>query len=89
LPKTVNDSVNQVMSASIAAMRALESQIRTLEKAVEQQFEIIPNTLISFPGIGKVYSAGIIAEIGDICRFAGQVSVAKLCGTRLDATPVQ
>ena len=80
LPKTVNDSVNQVMSASIAAMRALESQIKTLEKAIEQQFEIIPNTLTSIPGIGKVYSAGIIAEIGDIGRFAGQASVAKYAG---------
>ena len=80
LPKTVNDSVNQVMSASIAAMRALKSQIRTLEKAIEKQFEIIPNTLISIPGIGKVYSAGIIAEIGDICRFTGQASVAKYAG---------
>jgi len=80
LPKTVNDSINQVMSASIAAMRALESQIKTLEKAIEQQFEIIPNTLTSVPGIGKVYSAGIIAEIGDINRFAGQASVAKYAG---------
>ena len=80
LPATVNDSVNQVMSASIAAMRALESQIKTLEKAIEQQFEIIPNTLTSIPGIGKVYSAGIIAEIGDISRFAGQASVAKYAG---------
>lgn len=80
LPKTVNDSINQVMSASIAAMRALESQIRTLEKAIEKQFEIIPNTLISIPGIGKVYSAGIIAEIGDIRRFDGQASVAKYAG---------
>ena len=80
LPKTVNDSINQVMSASIAAMRALESQIKALEKAIEQQFEIIPNTLISIPGIGKVYSAGIIAEIGDIRRFDGQASVAKYAG---------
>ena len=45
LPKTVNDSINQVMSVSIAAMRALESQIKALEKSIEQQFEIIPNTL--------------------------------------------
>lgn len=80
LPKTVNDSVNQVMSAFIAAMRALETQIKTLDKAVAQQFEIIPNTLTSVPGIGKVYSAGIIAEIGDIDRFAGQASVAKYAG---------
>ena len=68
------------MGSSPAAMRALESQIKTLEKAIEQQFEIIPNTLTSIPGIGKVYSAGIIAEIGDICRFSGQASVAKYTG---------
>lgn len=80
LPKTVNDSINQVMSVSIAAMRALESQVKTLDKAIEQQFEIIPNTLISVPGIGKVYSAGIIAEVGDIHRFQSQASLAKFAG---------
>ncbi len=80
LPKTVNDSVNQAMSVSIATMRALDSQIKTLDKAIEQQFEIIPNTLTSIPGIGKVYSAGIIAEIGDINRFQSQASVAKFAG---------
>ena len=80
LPRTVNDSVNQAMSVSIATMRALEAQIKTLNKAIEQQFEIIPNTLISIPGIGKVYSAGIIAEIGDINRFQSQASVAKYAG---------
>ena len=80
LPKTINDSINQAMSVSIAAMRALESQIKTLDKAIEQQFEIIPNTLTSVPGIGKVYSAGIIAEIGDINRFQSQASLANFAG---------
>ena len=80
LPKTVSDSLNQVMSVSIASMRAIETQIKTLDKAIEQQFTIIPNTLTSIPGIGKVYSAGIIAEIGDINRFQSQASVAKYAG---------
>ena len=80
LPKTVNDSVNQVMAVSIAAMRSLESQIKELDKAIERQISVIPNTLISVPGIGKVYSAGIIAEIGDIHRFQTQASVAKYAG---------
>lgn len=80
LPQTVNDSVNQVMSVSIASMRAMESQIKTLDKAIEQQFKIIPNTLTSVLGIGKVYSAGIIAEIGDVHRFETQASVAKFAG---------
>ena len=80
LPKTVNDSINQAMAVSITGMRAMESQIKTLDKAIEQQFEIIPNTLTSVPGIGKVYSAGIIAEIGDIHRFQSHASVAKFAG---------
>ena len=80
LPKTVNDTVNQAMSVSIASMRALKEQVKVLDKAIEQQFEIIPNTLTSIPGIGKVYSAGIIAEIGDIQRFNSQASVAKFAG---------
>ena len=80
LPKTVNDSINQAMSVSVASMRALESQIKVLEKAIEKQFQIIPNTLTSIPGIGPVYSAGIIAEIGDIHRFESQACVAKYAG---------
>jgi len=80
LPKTVNDSVNQAMSVAIATMRTLEKQIKVLDKAIEQQFQVIPNTLTSIPGIGKVYSAGIIAEIGDAHRFNSQASVAKYAG---------
>ena len=80
LPRTVNDTVNQAMAVSIASMRALKEQVKILDKAIEQQFEIIPNTLTSIPGIGKVYSAGIIAEIGDIYRFDSQASVAKFAG---------
>lgn len=80
LPKTVNDSVNQAMAVCIATMRALEKQIKVLDKQIEQIFAVIPNTLTSVPGIGKVYSAGIIAEIGDVNRFQSQASVAKYAG---------
>jgi len=81
LPKTVNDSVNQVMSISISSMRAMQSQIKTLDKEIARQFDNIPNTLVSIPGIGKVFSAGIIAEIGDVNRFSkGQAGLAKYAG---------
>lgn len=80
LPKTMADSVNQVLSVSLASMRALEAQIKTLDKSIEKQFEIIPNTLTSIKGIGPVYSAGIIAEIGNINRFHTHASVAKYAG---------
>lgn len=62
----MNDTVNQAMAVSITSMRALKEQVKTLDNAIEQQFEIIPNTLTSIPGIGKVYSAGIIRENPDL-----------------------
>ena len=80
LPKTINDSVNQVLSISISSMKALESQIKAFDKAIAAQMELIPNTLTSVGGIGPVYSAGIIAEIGDINRFPNQAALAKYAG---------
>lgn len=80
LPKTINDSINQVLSLSISSMRALETQIKEFDKAIEQQLKLIPNTLQSIKGIGPVYCAGIVAEVGDINRFKSQASLAKYAG---------
>lgn len=80
LPKTMNNSVNQVLSISISSMRTMQAQIKSLDKEIERQIATIPNTLTSIPGIGKVFSAGIIAELGDINRFQSQASVAKYAG---------
>lgn len=80
LPKTVNDSVNQVLSISYLAIKALKEQLKSFDKAIEEQFKLIPNTLMSVQGIGPVYAAGIIAEIGDINRFKNQGSLAKFAG---------
>jgi len=80
LPKVVGDSVNQVMAISVSTMRVMQSHIKDLDKAIASQLDTIPNTLQSVPGIGPVYCAGIIAEIGDINRFDGQASLAKYAG---------
>lgn len=80
LPKTVNDSVNQVLSISITSIKTLETQIKEFDKAITTQMKLLPNVLISVPGIGPIYSAGIMAEIGDIHRFKNQVTLAKYAG---------
>ncbi|KGL39228.1 IS110 family transposase, partial [Listeria newyorkensis] len=36
--------------------------------------------LTSIPGVGKVYAAGLIAEIGQIDRFEDQTKLAKYAG---------
>ena len=80
LPKTVNDSVNQVLSIQLSSIRALETQIKAFDRAISEQIKIIPNTLQSILGIGPVFAAGIIAEIGDINRFDNQAALAKYAG---------
>jgi transposase len=80
LPKTVNDSVNQILAISLVAIRALKDQLKLFDKAIEEQMKVVPNTLTSVKGIGPVYAAGIIAEIGDINRFKNQAALAKFAG---------
>ena len=65
---------------SISSIRALDSQIKEFDKAIAAQLNLIPNTLQSIKGIGPVYAAGIIAEIGDINRFSNQAALAKYAG---------
>jgi transposase len=80
LAVTVNDSVNQVLAISLIAIRALKDQLKLFDKAIEEQMKVVPNTLTSVKGIGPVYAAGIIAEIGDINRFKNQAALAKFAG---------
>jgi len=81
IPLRVNQSVNQVLHISISSIRAMQAQVKALDKEIACQFEGIPNTLTSIPGIGKVFSAGIIAEVGDVNRFSkGQSGLAKYAG---------
>lgn len=80
LGKVANDSVNQLLSIRLAGIRAIEKQIKELDKAIADYMILFPNTLTSIPGIGPVYSAGIIAEIGDIKRFPNHAALAKYAG---------
>lgn len=79
-PTVIADSVNQILAISMSAIRLLQKQIKEYDKAIEQQLSAIPNTLTSVKGIGLVYAAGIIAEIGDVNRFPSQASLAKYAG---------
>jgi len=80
IPKTVNDSLNQLLAIRLVGIRSIEEQIKSLDKAIESYMGAFQNVLISVAGIGSVYSAGIMAEIGDIKRFEGQAALAKYAG---------
>jgi transposase len=80
LPKTVNDSVNQLLAVRLVGMRSLQEQLKDLDKAIESYMQLFPAILNSIPGIGPVYSAGLLAEIADIHRFKNHAALAKYAG---------
>jgi transposase len=82
LGSVAQESIDIVLGILVCEIRALEKNIRELDKAIEQLVVVIPEyqCLTSIPGIGKVYAAGLIAEIGQIERFEDQTKLAKYAG---------
>lgn len=71
LGRLAQESINVVLSVLVREIRALEKNIKDLDKAIEQLVVVIPEyqCLTSVLGIGKMYATGLIAEIGQIERF--------------------
>jgi transposase len=80
LPKAMADPVNQVLACQVNVIRAMEQQIRELDVAIERLLSTVPQTLHSVKGLGLVFIAGIIAEIGNIERFPNEAALAKYTG---------
>ena len=79
-PQVIADAAKQMLAISMNTIRLLQKQIKEYDKAIEKMLEAFPQTLTSVKGIGNIYAAGIIAEIGDINRFPSQASLAKYAG---------
>ena len=84
LDKISYDGINVAIASSISIIKCLEQEVKNLDKAILQTIKgLAPddfNILTSIRGIGPVYAAGIIAEIGSIDFFKNDASVAKYAG---------
>ncbi|HHX96701.1 MAG TPA: IS110 family transposase [Clostridia bacterium] len=82
LGKVLEDSVDVVLGTYAMMIKTLKQQIKGLDKAIEALLVIIPESqcLQSIPGIGPVFTAGILAEIGQVERFEDQAKLAKYAG---------
>lgn len=76
------NSVNIVLSVLAKEIRSSEKLVKQLDKAINDLVVVLPEyqCLTSVPGIGPVYAAGILAEIGQIQRFENETKVAKYAG---------
>lgn len=80
LDKVVEDSIDAILGTSITLIRTFEKQIKELDKSIERIMQGVSQTLQSIPGVGPVFTAGIIAEIGQIERFDNEEKIAKYAG---------
>lgn len=74
------EPVHFALASTLGHIRFLSQQLKPLERRIARELERFPNTLLSVPGIGPVYAAGLVAEIGDVTRFPDNDALAKYAG---------
>ncbi|MDO8673725.1 MAG: IS110 family transposase [Dehalococcoidia bacterium] len=79
LTKYLADPVNVVLAMTLENIRFFEKQIAAIEKAITRELAAFPGAqvLLSIPGLGPVYTAGIIAEVQDVNRFDTDAQLAR------------
>ena len=80
LDKAMADPVNISLATTLSVIQHLESEVKKLDKEIAKIMKGIPETLTSVKGIGPVYAAGILAEVGGIDRFTNHADLAKYAG---------
>ena len=84
LDKCLYDPLTISITCSFNCISSYEKELKAIDSAILKTVKglnpIEYQVLNSIPGIGKVYSAGILAEMGSIRCFTDNNSLAKYCG---------
>lgn len=84
LDKCLYEPLTISIASSFNLISAYEAELKAINTAIEKTLRgLDPNAyqcLLSIPGIGPVFAAGIIAEIGSIEAFKSQEALAKYAG---------
>ena len=84
LDKCLYEPLTISIASSFNCISSFEKELKAIDKAILQTVQGLNpeeyTVLNSIPGIGKVYSAAILAEIGSAKVFQSADSLAKYCG---------
>ena len=84
LDKCLYEPLTISIASSFNCISSFEKELKAMDKAILQTVQGLNpeeyTVLNSIPGIGKVYSAGILAEIGSVKAFSNANALAKYCG---------
>jgi len=82
LDKVHDSALRLVLGVSLTNIKTLARQLKEIDAAITRDLKAIPIAacLLSVPGLGPVYTAGLLAEIQDIHRFKDHAALAKFAG---------
>ena len=84
LDKCMYEPLNVSLASSFNCIQTYQKEIKLINQAIEKCISgMNPNAftiLKSIPGIGPVWAAGILSEIGDITAFHSSDALAKYAG---------
>jgi transposase len=84
LDKCLYEPLTVSISSSFNCISAFEKELKAIDDAILRTVNglnpVEYQVLNSIPGIGKVYSSGILAEIGSVKCFKNNDALAKYCG---------
>lgn len=80
LDKVLDDPLTVVLGTTMATIRTLQAQLKAIDGTIARELKALPQTLGSVPGLGPVWTAGLVAEIGAIDRFPDEAALAQYAG---------
>ena len=84
MDKVSYEAVGSAIASSLTVINCLQNEIKNVDKAISKVIKGLDNNyyqiLLSIPGVGPVFAAGIIAEIVDIDYFKSHNQLAKYAG---------
>ncbi|MDQ5851241.1 MAG: IS110 family transposase [Chloroflexota bacterium] len=83
LDKVLDEPLTVLLGTTMATIRTLQAQLAAVDKTIARELLALPadrRTIASVPGLGPVFTAGLVAEIGDIQRFPDDAAIAKYAG---------
>ena len=76
----MKEPLDLILTNTYENIKYFQGKITSLDDVIEKELKRYPNTLMSIPGIGMVFAAGIISEIGSLSHYPSEKHVASYAG---------
>lgn len=84
LDKCLYEPITVSLASSYNCIKTYQAEVKRIDKTIEKAIKGLNTSeyqcLLSIPGIGPVYAAGILSEIGSVKAFSNNDALAKYAG---------